>query len=172
MAVQLRVGGMYRNGKGKTVGPLGRFSLDDDEFCFVDEQNRTYKMDGKWSMDDTAHPLDLIEEIVDEEVPAKQMQVLVAGEWEDVVQWGLMRVVDGMQGMYFFKYGALDHGWFSADYMREKPVKKKHRVVRYVSLYADGQVGNDLYDNKAECEQLSITAPCELREVVFEWESE
>lgn len=140
MGLKLRVGGKYRNGKGQIVGPLSRTA--DDEFSFVDKNGRTYTINGKWSMGDAVHLWDLIEE-VSEEVPAKQMQVLLDGVWYDV----------------------------GPESLREKPAKKKHRVVQYVNLYADGQVGN-LYDSKAECERLSGGDPCEMREVVFEWESE
>lgn len=171
MAVQLRVGGKYRNRLGDVEEIVGVNPRSSSCYCFLSKSGKAFAKDGDWCLIGCPDDCDLIEEVTEEEVPANQMQVLVAGEWEDVVQWGMKRVADGLQGMYFFKYGAVDHGWFSADYMREKPVKKKHRVIRYVNLYADGQVGN-LYDTKAECERLSSSDPCEMREVVFEWESE
>lgn len=64
MAVQLRAGNKYRNGRGKIVGPLIQDHGGINGFCFVDEDNRTYRIDGTWSMNDVAHPLDLVEEVI------------------------------------------------------------------------------------------------------------
>ena len=170
MAVQLRVGGKYLNGKGEVVGPLS-LNTGKEDFCFVDnETGRTHKINGKWSIGSRPHPLDLVEEIARKTTNQMQVQTL-DNQWVDAVDHGERR--DGLIGMYYtdMMTGIRQHGWFRSDHIREKPIKQIHRTVRYVNLYRNGGVSNTMYVTK---EQACSAGPnaVEQREVSLEWESE